>query len=518
MNRASLTVAFAVSLVVAQAGVAGASDDRSNDEAQIAEQSMLGVADDAAPVLDWLPFAGQIAGETAAEETPGEYAAAAASDDRSNDEAQLAEQSMLGVADDATPVLEGLPFAGQIAGETATEETPRDHAAAGAREAAASEARSPVETADDRPIDEGQIAEQAVLGVADDEARFLDCLPFTRQIAREGVVGESLDKALAAAAVPASAMLEARQALATALDLERDVRPGDRFYVRYEQTFTGEGVAVGIGRVMWIELRTKAKGMVAVHRFRTRDKVERFYLANGQMATPTSMRLPLDSISISSGYGLRADPFDQPPPLAATGKPAPMGGPKRNALPPGLPPGGPSGNGATVNSATPLGASLGLAPYGNWNAAPKAPARGGALFMHEGVDLVANAGTPIFAAADGIVVGAAPNGRYGNWIRIEHGSRLATVYGHLMAFAPGIQPGESVARGDLIGFVGSTGRSTGAHVHFELQVDGKAVNPVTHPELKAAQLRGPELDRFRKQVTASLAEREREAKAASIGL
>ena len=69
-----------------------------------------------------------------------------------------------------------------------------------------------------------------------------------------------------------------------------------------------------------------------------------------------------------------------------------------------------------------------------------------------------------------------------------------------------------VSRGDVIGFVGSTGRSTGAHLHFELQVDGKPVNPITHPELKRAQLRGPEFDRFRKQVAASLAERELEAK------
>ena len=117
------------------------------------------------------------------------------------------------------------------------------------------------------------------------------------------------------------------------------------------------------------------------------------------------------------------------------------------------------------------------------------------------------------------MVGAAPNGRYGNWIRIEHGGRLATVYGHLSAFAPGIEPGEAVVRGELIGFVGSTGRSTGAHLHFELLSDGKPVNPINHPELKAAPLRGPELERFRKQVARSFEERDREASvAASVGL
>ena len=356
-------------------------------------------------------------------------------------------------------------------------------------------------------------AEERLLGAADEAVRFAAYQPFTREISADGVVAESLDDALAQAGV-AAAMLEARQALADAINLERDVQPGDRFHVRYEQAFTADGAPIGVGRVLWAELGTKAKGTVAVHRFRGFDKTERFWLANGQAATPPSMRLPLEVISVSSGFGLRADPFDQPPPLAATGKPGPMGGPKRKLLPPGLPAGGASGAGSTINVATPLGASFGLEPYAGMKRAV-GPRGTPALFMHEGIDLVAPAGTPIHAAADGVVVGAAPNGRYGNWIRIEHGAKLATVYGHLLAFAPGIGPGESVVRGELIGFVGNTGRSTAPHLHFELLVDGKAVNPVNHPELKAAQLRGPELERFRKQVAHALQEREREDKVAT---
>jgi hypothetical protein len=88
-------------------------------------------------------------------------------------------------------------------------------------------------------------------------------------------------------------MLEAQQAFAGLLGLDRDVQPGDRFHVRYEQTFTAEGAPIGVGRVMWAELRTKAKGTVAIYRFRSRDKTERFWLANGQAATPPSMRMPL---------------------------------------------------------------------------------------------------------------------------------------------------------------------------------------------------------------------------------
>lgn len=368
----------------------------------------------------------------------------------------------------------------------------------------------------------GRVEADRLLGAGDEEARQQAYLPFDRQRGVSGVVvGRSLAASAAAAGVPAPAMLEALQALATTIDLETDIRDGDRFHVRFEQKFTAEGAPLDVGRVLWIEVRT-ARTTVALHRFRTRDKAERFWLTNGQAATPPSLRLPLETVSISSGFGLRADPFDQPPSMHA-GKPQPMGGPRRDkpALPPGLPTGGALDMPRTT-IATPLGASSGLSAYGMPKSAVAVvhpPVRSPrTLFMHEGVDLVAPSGTPILAAADGIVVGAAPNGRYGNWIRIDHAGGLATVYGHLSGFAPAIQPGAVVSRGDVIGFVGSTGRSTGAHVHFELLSDGKPVNPITHPELKRAQLRGADLERFRKQVAASLAERDREAKAVVVSV
>ena len=100
---------------------------------------------------------------------------------------------------------------------------------------------------------------------------------------------------------------------------------------------------------------------------------------------------------------------------------------------PGQPTGGVSAKGAALNAATPRGIALGLAP-----SPAKAPPRGfSALFMHEGIDFAAPTGTPIYAASDGIVVGATLNGGYGNWIRIDHPRKLATVYGHLSEFAPG---------------------------------------------------------------------------------
>ena len=468
------------------------------DEARAAEEQLLGAADEAARFLADQPFARQSASSVVASTSPDH---ALADSGVPADEARVAEEQPLGAANDEARFLADQPFTRESA-STAVVSTSPDQALAGSGV----------------PVDEARVAEEQLLGAADEEARFLAYQPFTREIASSVVASTSLERALADSGVPAATLLEALRAFSATVNLERDVKRGDRLYVRYEQAFTAEGAAIGVGRVMWAELTLASRGPVAIHRFRTHDKVERLWFANGLSATPPALRMPLDVVSMSSGFGLRADPFDQPPPLAATGKSAPMGGPLRTKpLPPGLPTGSTSGNGGPVNMATPLGASLGFAPYAGFgSAAPKAKASQ-ALFMHEGIDLVAPAGTPVYAAADGVVVGAAPNGRYGNWIRIEHGDKLATVYGHLMVFAPGIEPGESVVRGELIGFVGSTGRSTGAHLHFEVLNDGKPVNPITHPELKTMQLRGLDLERFRKQAAHSLEERLREEKVASSG-
>ena len=101
----------------------------------------------------------------------------------------------------------------------------------------------------------------------------------------------------------------------------------------------------------------------------------------------------------------------------------------------------------------------------------------GRVAMHAGIDLAGPVGTPIYATADGVVTTAGYNsGGYGNLIKIDHGRGIETRYGHLAAI--GVQTGRSVKRGDLIGRMGSTGRSTGSHLHYEVRVDGRAVNPI----------------------------------------
>jgi murein DD-endopeptidase MepM/ murein hydrolase activator NlpD len=107
------------------------------------------------------------------------------------------------------------------------------------------------------------------------------------------------------------------------------------------------------------------------------------------------------------------------------------------------------------------------------------PFRGTAA-MHAGVDIPGPIGTPIYATADGVVGRAGWVGGYGNLVELEHGKGLQTRYGHMSKLL--VAPGTRVARGQVIGLMGSTGRSTGSHLHYEVRMDGAAVNPVPYME------------------------------------
>ncbi|MEO6247241.1 MAG: M23 family metallopeptidase [Sphingomicrobium sp.] len=97
--------------------------------------------------------------------------------------------------------------------------------------------------------------------------------------------------------------------------------------------------------------------------------------------------------------------------------------------------------------------------------------------MHPGIDLAGPIGTPIYATADGVVMRAGWNsGGYGNLVELDHGKGIATRYGHMSAIL--VSAGQHITRGQQIGRMGSTGRSTGSHLHYEVRVDGRPVNPI----------------------------------------
>lgn len=118
---------------------------------------------------------------------------------------------------------------------------------------------------------------------------------------------------------------------------------------------------------------------------------------------------------------------------------------------------------------------------------------------HQGVDFGAGTGTPILAAGDGVVLEARRWAGYGNWLRIRHSGQWDTGYGHISRYAPGIRPGVHVRQGQVVAYVGATGLATGPHLHYEVWLNGKRVNPIGAKVPQGTILAGGELTRFKAQ-------------------
>tara|TARA_B100000029_G_scaffold510831_1_gene603311 strand:- start:365 stop:1753 length:1389 start_codon:yes stop_codon:yes gene_type:complete len=116
--------------------------------------------------------------------------------------------------------------------------------------------------------------------------------------------------------------------------------------------------------------------------------------------------------------------------------------------------------------------------------------------MHKGVDFAAPKGTPVFAAGNGTIEFAGRNGNYGKYIRIRHNNSYKTAYAHLNGYNKGIVRGARVKQGEIIGFVGSTGRSTGPHLHYEIIFEGKKINPMKMKLPSGKSLKDEELEKF----------------------
>ena len=120
--------------------------------------------------------------------------------------------------------------------------------------------------------------------------------------------------------------------------------------------------------------------------------------------------------------------------------------------------------------------------------------------MHRGVDFAAPIGTPIYAAGDGRIVEEGRKGGYGNYIRVRHNGEYSTAYAHMSRFAKGTSPGQRVHQGEVIGYIGTTGRSTGPHLHYEVLRDDNQINPMSVKHPPNTQLAGADLQRFQNEV------------------
>ena len=119
--------------------------------------------------------------------------------------------------------------------------------------------------------------------------------------------------------------------------------------------------------------------------------------------------------------------------------------------------------------------------------------------MHRGIDFAAPTGTPVYAGGNGVIEFAGNNGSYGKYIRIRHNNEYKTAYAHLNGFNKGISKGVRVNQGQVIGFVGSTGRSTGPHLHYEIIYQNEQINPLKLKLPSGKILKGKELERFQKE-------------------
>ncbi len=128
--------------------------------------------------------------------------------------------------------------------------------------------------------------------------------------------------------------------------------------------------------------------------------------------------------------------------------------------------------------------------------------------MHRGVDFAAREGTPIYAAGDGVVAEYGRKGSYGNYLRLRHNGEYSTAYAHLSRYAKGIKSGTRVKQGQVVAYVGTTGRSTGPHLHYEVLYRGKQVNPVSVKIAGSSKLPRREMTRFMKQKARMMALRE----------
>jgi murein DD-endopeptidase MepM/ murein hydrolase activator NlpD len=119
--------------------------------------------------------------------------------------------------------------------------------------------------------------------------------------------------------------------------------------------------------------------------------------------------------------------------------------------------------------------------------------------MHTGIDWAATPGTPILASGTGVIEEVGPKGQYGNYIRIRHANGYQTAYAHMSRFAQGVREGVKVRQGQVIGFVGNTGFSTGPHLHYEVLVNNRFVDPLSIQMPQERKLTGKQLADFQKE-------------------
>jgi len=241
----------------------------------------------------------------------------------------------------------------------------------------------------------------------------VNMIPVTRhRMAGAGEIRTNLYEAGSRAGVSHALMASLIRIYSHSLDFQRDIHPGDKFEVLYDQSTTAKGKAVGDSTIVYAQLTIAGKPH-ALYRVTFSDGTADYFDERGQSLRRALLRTPVAAAHITSGYGMRVHPL--------------------------------------------LGYSK----------------------MHKGVDFGAPIGTPIFAAGSGTIEEIGFKNGFGRFIRIRHNGSLETAYGHMSRFNSSLYRGAHVNQGEVIAYVGMSGRATGPHLHFEVRRNGEQVNPMS---------------------------------------
>ena len=237
------------------------------------------------------------------------------------------------------------------------------------------------------------------------------------------------------AGLPDSLTTPFAKAFSFDFDFQREVAIGDTFSATWEETVTESGRNTVPPKLLYVRLNT-SKGSKTYYAFTPPDETEqRWFDESGQGNERGLMRTPVDGARITSKYGYRTHPISR------------------------------------------------------------------AQRKHNGVDFAAPTGTPIYASGDATVLFRGPRGAAGNFIRLGHAEQegMQTWYMHLDAFAEGLEVGKQVRQGEIIGYVGTTGGSTGPHLHYEIRINGEPLDPLTFETSEVEALAGEALRMFTTQ-------------------
>ena len=252
----------------------------------------------------------------------------------------------------------------------------------------------------------------------------------------EGVITSSLAVAMKNAGIPQSVIGNFINIFAYTVDFRSEIKSGNTFKVLFDRKVGPDGKVVKNGDILYAELDLGKNNKIQLYRHKASDGTVDYYNSNGLVLKRTLDRKPMEFRS------------------------------------------------ARISSR-----------YG-WRRHPILKKR----ILHSGIDYAAPKGSRIYASGDGVVKRAEWAGGYGKYVVIRHNSEFSTGYAHMNSFARGIKPGVRVKQGQVIGYVGSTGRSTGPHLHFEIIKNGKKIDPLKVKAATGINLSGKDLQQFKKTV------------------